>query len=219
MRFLLFPLLFLPQVLAIGQRPIVNFNASGPLLADQSSFVTINADKNDWPAVLRVCDDLAMDFGRVTGTNGSVILLGNGSSAKNASMIFNVTGRSDFGVVSNATTPGGTIIVGTVGQSSAIDTLVSQGKINVSGIQGSWESYTSTMVYSPMPGVSEALVIAGSFVNIRYIEALLMDGPQAPIAEGPYTVCTASPSRLGSLLGTIWPIRLSKSTPRFTPTM
>lgn len=161
MRFLLSALLLLPGVLAIGQKPIVNFNASGPLLADQNSFVSIHADHNDWPAVLRVCDDLAMDFGRVTGANGTVVLHGDAMSAMNASLIFNVTGRPNFGITSKATAPGGTIIAGTIGYSSIIDNLVAQGKLDVTGIQNSWESYVSSIVYDPMPGVSEALVIAG----------------------------------------------------------
>lgn len=152
---------FLPGALAIGQQPTVNFNGSGTFLASQTSFVTINADKNEWPAVLRVCDDLAMDFGRVTGVNGSVTLLGDGLAAMNASMIFNITGRPSFGITSNATMPGGTIIAGTVGVSSTIDSLIAQGKLDVSMIQGSWESYVSTVVSSPVPGVAEALVIAG----------------------------------------------------------
>lgn len=161
MRSLLSTLLLLPGVLAIGQKPVVNFNASGSLLASQSSFVTINADQNEWPAVLRVCDDLAMDFGLVTGTNGSVMLHGDGMSAMNASMIFNVTGRSSFGIMSSATTPGGTIIAGTIGNSSLIDDLIAQGKLDVTEIRGSWESYVSSVVSDPMPGVSQALVIAG----------------------------------------------------------
>lgn len=162
MRFLLLTLLLSSGALAIGQKPAVNFDGSGALLATQDSFVTINADQNDWPAVLRVVDDLAIDFGRVTGANGSVVLHGDGQSTMNASMIFNVTGRPNFGITSKATKPGGTIIAGTMGHSSVIDSLVAQGKLNLTVIQGGWESYVSSVVQDPMPGVSEALVIAGS---------------------------------------------------------
>ncbi|SMQ45054.1 unnamed protein product [Zymoseptoria tritici ST99CH_3D7] len=149
--------------LAIGQRSTVNFDGSGILLASNTSFVNIYADPNDWPAVLRVCDDLAMDFGRITGTNGSVIHNGNGTGASlNASMIFNVTGRPSFGVISSGSASGGVIIAGTLGRSSVIDRLVAEGKLDVTGIEGSWEAYVSAIVHDPLLGVEEAMVIAGS---------------------------------------------------------
>lgn len=54
------------------------------------------------------------------------------------------------------------IIVGTVGKSKFIDRLLKEGKIKSDGIRGSWETYSVTRVQNPLPGVTDALVIAGS---------------------------------------------------------
>lgn len=153
-------LCFLPAVLAIGQEPTINFDGNGMELASGGSAVQIMCDKGDYPGVLRVCDDLAMDFGRVTGTNGSVTLMGDGP-AMNASMIFNITGRTSFAMESSGGADGGVIIAGTVGNSSIIDQMVKSGKIDVSKIEGEWEAYISALVDSPMEGVDRAMVIAG----------------------------------------------------------
>ena len=147
------------KLLNPGQKPTVNFDGDGLELASGGSAVQIMCDAGDYPGVLRVCDDLALDFGRVTGTNGSVMLMGDGP-AMNASMIFNITGRSTFAMESGAA-KGGVIIAGTIGNSSTIDKMISDGKIDVSEIEGEWEAYVSAVVDSPMDGVDSAMVIAG----------------------------------------------------------
>lgn len=151
--------LFASSALAIGQKSTINFDGNGLELASGGSAVRIMCDAGDYPGVLRVCDDLALDFGRVTGTNGSVTLMGEGP-AMNASMIFNITGRTSF-TMENGGAPGGVIIAGTIGNSSTIDRLVSDGKIDVGEIEGEWESYVSAVVDSPVDGVDRAMVIAG----------------------------------------------------------
>jgi hypothetical protein len=157
-------------VLAIGQQSTVNFGDSGFLLASDALSVNIHADANDWPAVLRVCDDLAMDFGCVTGRNGSVTLIGNDTAPNlNASMIFNITGRPSFGMISGGNLKGGAIIAGTLGKSSIIDRLVAEGKLDVAAIEGAWEAYVSTTVSDPIPGVAEAMVVAGKHVRLMFI--------------------------------------------------
>ncbi len=54
------------------------------------------------------------------------------------------------------------IIVGTLGNSVAIDQLVKSGKISKDGIAGKWESFLIQTVDSPSAGIDKALVIAGS---------------------------------------------------------
>lgn len=54
------------------------------------------------------------------------------------------------------------ILAGTIGNSTLIDGLVSSNKIDVSAITGQWESFTTQLVNSPVEGVAQALVIAGS---------------------------------------------------------
>lgn len=152
------------------RKPTVAFDAgNGTLLASRSSPVAIHADAADWPGVLRAAHDLAIDFGRVTGTNGSLMTTGTGTA--NASMIFNVTGiSSDWTVAAAAnstgypTTGAGTIIVGTIGNSSIIDGMIASGQLDVSAIEGQWEAYISTFVENVGNGTGSALVIAGKLI-------------------------------------------------------
>ncbi|KAF2127478.1 glycoside hydrolase family 115 protein [Dothidotthia symphoricarpi CBS 119687] len=135
-------------------------------LATKSSPVQIQIDAADWPGVLRAANDLAVDFGRVTGVTGTLIATGKGTA--NASAIFNVTGiNEDWSVSHNedrktTSASQGTIIVGTIGNSSFIDGLIENGKLDISKIEGQWEAYTSTTVKNPVNGIEEALIIAGS---------------------------------------------------------
>jgi hypothetical protein len=54
------------------------------------------------------------------------------------------------------------IIAGTIGKSDIITQLISSGKVDVSAIEGQWESFISEVIANPLPGVDEALVIAGA---------------------------------------------------------
>src|SRR5262249_31087462 len=54
------------------------------------------------------------------------------------------------------------IVIGTIGKSTLIDQLSSAKKIDISTISGKWEACLTQVVADPMPGVSSALVIAGS---------------------------------------------------------
>jgi hypothetical protein len=54
------------------------------------------------------------------------------------------------------------IIAGTIGESVYVDDLIKTKKLDVSKIQNKWESFIITTVNTPMKGVKQALVIAGS---------------------------------------------------------
>jgi Glycosyl hydrolase family 115/Gylcosyl hydrolase family 115 C-terminal domain len=54
------------------------------------------------------------------------------------------------------------VLIGTIGQSRVIDQLAKEGKIDLTGVTGQWESYVWQTVADPLPGVHRALVIAGS---------------------------------------------------------
>jgi hypothetical protein len=149
---------------AFGRKATIDFKPGNGslLLASRSSSVNVILDGADWPGVLRAGHDLAVDFGRVTGLNGSVTAHGKGS--KSAEAIFNVTGINrdwSVGAAKSNGTSGATIIAGTIGNSSLIDALIKSGKIDVSDIQGQWEAFVSTIVKNPANGTDEALVIAG----------------------------------------------------------
>ena len=54
------------------------------------------------------------------------------------------------------------VLIGTIGKSPVIDRLIKDGKINVNGIKGKWESYVIKVVNHPLPGIDRGLVIVGS---------------------------------------------------------
>lgn len=111
-------------------------------LADQNNAPNIWIAENDFKGVQRVANDLAADFGRVVGKNGTVGLLDSPDHHKSSN--------------------GPVVIAGTIGNSSLIDRLIKDRKINVSKVEGKWEAYISQVVTRPVKGVEWALVIAGS---------------------------------------------------------
>jgi hypothetical protein len=54
------------------------------------------------------------------------------------------------------------IIAGTIGKSDVITQLINTKKLDVSAIEGQWESFISEVISNPLPGVDKALVIAGA---------------------------------------------------------
>jgi hypothetical protein len=54
------------------------------------------------------------------------------------------------------------VLVGTLGQSSLIDRLVADQRIDATNLPGAWESFVIQAVSAPWPGVDQALVIVGS---------------------------------------------------------
>jgi hypothetical protein len=124
--------------LAIGQKQYVDETSSPGsfAVAHDRMAAAICADTNDYAGVLRAVHDLQSDIARVTGCSAAIV------SEKNPG--------------TNA------ILVGTIGKSAVIDQLVRDGKIDVSPISGQWESFLIQVVPAPMPGVANALVIAGS---------------------------------------------------------
>jgi hypothetical protein len=107
-----------------------------PLVAGQVP-ATILIDGSDYTVVRIVAVCLADDVTRVTGLRPDVS-----------------TGAPPL--------PAHLVIVGVIGHSAPIDQLIKAGKLNVKAIAGQWESYKIQTIRNPMPGVSSALVIAGS---------------------------------------------------------
>lgn len=94
-------------------------------------------DAGDDPAVIRVGDDLKADIERVSDVLPRVANTTSSLSSQ-------------------------AILVGTLGQSPAIEALVAAGKFDVSQVKGRWESFAIQAVDDPMSGVDRALVIARS---------------------------------------------------------
>jgi hypothetical protein len=128
-------------VQAIGQNSCVSFatsDASFPVVANgQAASVLISDD--EWPGVQRAAADFVSDIEAVTGITPLLqnISLSNASSSS-------------------------PIIVGTLGRSSIIDFIVNNSHLDVTSINGTWESFAMQEVAAPLPGVDKAFVIIGS---------------------------------------------------------
>ena len=138
--FVVAALLILPgNCWAIGQPSYVTTASTAgsfPLVQGQSA-ASILVDPADWPGVRRAVSDLQADVQRVTKLTPAIL--------NDATRL-----------------PPHVVIVGTIGKSPLIDRLIRERKIEASGIAGKWESFFLQTVASPIPGVSSALVIAGS---------------------------------------------------------
>jgi hypothetical protein len=141
-QFRLFLLAFAACAAALTLRavpPLVQFSpASGAMaLACNGAVAPFFVSPGEWPGVGRAARDLQADMERVTGLRPAM--------AGEASM-----------PAPNA------IVIGTIGKSPLIDSLVASRKLSVESVRGAWESFVIQVVEAPMPGVERALVIAGS---------------------------------------------------------
>lgn len=94
----------------------------------------VSAD--DYKGVLRAAGDLQTDIGKVSTVRPT---LSNEAPARPVA-----------------------VIIGTLGKNPLIDQLAREGKIHAAAISGKWESFLVATVHDPVPGVRQALVIAGS---------------------------------------------------------
>lgn len=107
-----------------------------PLSVGTNAAVVV-LDSQDHPGVLRVAGDLQNDLERVTG-------------------------RRPEQVVDHLPDVPAMVIAGTLGRHRLIDRLAKSGALDVDGIHGKWESFAIVTLKNPAPGISEALVVAGS---------------------------------------------------------
>lgn len=169
-------LAFSSVVAALGQEQIISFTSSRgslQLAGGKISKGQVLVSENEYWGVVRAAGDLALDFGRVTGTNYT---LSNGKPASSPAAYtyrpvnnFNNTHYSTTGVANftgpafSDPSPANTVVIaGTVGRSTLIDKLIAAKAIDVSDVKGKWESFVSQVVQNPVPGCPSALVIAGS---------------------------------------------------------
>lgn len=129
--------------LAHGQDSFITFEQSDGayMLADSSTGPTVVVSGDEWFGVQRAATDLTVDFGLVTGVNGTFLAINETAAVQSSVPI---------------------IIAGTIGRSSLITSLVETGMIDVSETTGKWEAYHTQLIGSPMPGIDQALVVAGS---------------------------------------------------------
>jgi len=122
-----------------GEKSFIVFNKANNYLtlAENGKVAPLCVDQQEYPGVIRAVKNLQADFASVT----------------------NVSPQLFNGKISNAKA---IVLIGTIGKNAAIDQLIQQKKVNVSSIAGKWEAHLTTVVNNPMPGVAQALVIAGS---------------------------------------------------------
>ncbi|KAK0483015.1 glycoside hydrolase family 115 protein [Armillaria luteobubalina] len=135
----LFASLAAPLVRAIGQTECVVTESSPSTFAifQQGQVSTILLSADEWQGVQLAANDLSSDIEKVTGLRPTLV---------------NLTDQS----------PSRPILVGTLGKSSLIERVVNATSLNVSSIEGQWESFMTAIVDHPIPGVESAYVIVGS---------------------------------------------------------
>lgn len=136
---MLLPAFAASAAFALGQTKYVE-TAPAPgsfVLAHGGSVAKLWVEPDDWPGVIRAAHDLRDDLHRVTGLDAA----------------FSTDAKPPTGDV---------VLIGTIGRSRTIDRLIHEHKIDVSQIQGQWESTLTQVVNHPLPGIARALVIAGS---------------------------------------------------------
>lgn len=120
---------------ALGDPSLLGTGATGDFaLVRAGAPAPLLVAPNDWPGVRRAAGDLQADIERVTGQKPAL----------------------------GAAVSGATVIIGTLGRSEVIDGLVAAGKLDAAALRGRWEAFLIETVDRPMPGVDQALVIAGS---------------------------------------------------------
>ncbi|TFY67375.1 hypothetical protein EVG20_g3969 [Dentipellis fragilis] len=129
---------------AIGQSTCVSFQASSSAFSvvDNGRAAPVFLSSSEWPGVQLAASDFVSDIQKVTGVKAQLA---------------NVTATSSD--LKTAEVP---ILVGTLGKSSLIDQVVNNTKLNVSSIEGKWESFLTKVVSNPLPGLDKAYVIIGA---------------------------------------------------------
>jgi len=124
------------------------------LIEDKKVTASLYIDKKDseYDGINIIAEALKADMARVIGE--SVDKEGKASDSPNGLKI--ITDKSQLS--------GKMIIAGTFGANGndVINQLIDSGKIDVSKLEGRWESYQMQVIKNPVDGVSEALVIVGS---------------------------------------------------------
>ncbi|MBN2347860.1 MAG: glycosyl hydrolase 115 family protein [Bacteroidales bacterium] len=126
-------------VFAVGNPSYISITKSDgyfPLVTEGQA-ATIFASNGDYPGVVRVVKELQKDLTSVTG-NSPALFFDEKPKTENV------------------------IIIGTLGKNPLIDKLFKKKKLNVSEVEGKWETFLIQTIENPMPGVKMALVIVGS---------------------------------------------------------
>jgi hypothetical protein len=119
--------------------PFISFakTENSMVLKERNSGLMLFSDSDSDKGILRAVANLQSDFQKVTGVQPELISQNSGMN-------------------------GMLIIIGEAGKSKTIDDLIKQKKLDGKALTGKREKYIIQNVSNPFPGVSEAIVIAGS---------------------------------------------------------
>ncbi|WP_374459366.1 glycosyl hydrolase 115 family protein [Chryseobacterium taeanense] len=119
--------------------PFISFTKTenSVVLKEHNSGLMLFSDSDSDKGILRAVANLQSDFQKVTGIQPTLISQSSGTN-------------------------GMLIIIGEAGKSKTIDALIKAKKIDGNSIKGKNEKYIIQNISNPFPGVSEAIVIAGS---------------------------------------------------------
>lgn len=119
--------------------PFISFikTENSVVLKEHNSGLMLFSDSDSDKGILRAVANLQSDFQKVTGVQPALISQNSGAN-------------------------GMLIIIGEAGKSETIDALIKAKKIDGNSIKGKNEKYIIQNISNPFPGVSEAIVIAGS---------------------------------------------------------
>jgi len=134
---LLITLIFTTMVKAAD--PFISFTKTenSVVLKEHNSGLMLFSDSDSDKGILRAVANLQSDFQKVTGVHHTLISQSSGAS-------------------------GMLIIIGEAGKSKTIDALIKAKKIDGNSIKGKNEKFIIQNISNPFPGISEAIVIAGS---------------------------------------------------------
>jgi hypothetical protein len=76
--------------------------------------------------------------------------------------IFKVTGKTPEIFIDTIPSSDEILIIGTLGKSTLIDSLVNKNIIDTTGLTGKWEKFYIQTIEEPLPGIKKATVIIGS---------------------------------------------------------
>ena len=135
------PAKLLPALMAVLQFGTTSLRAESPrdfaLVSGKNAAVFI-VENDTAHAVARAADDVRNDIELVTGVRPELV---HQFPAKKTRQV---------------------VIAGVVGQSTLLDQLAANGKIDTRQLAGAWESFIVAVIADPFPDVDQALVIAGS---------------------------------------------------------
>ncbi len=143
-------------------------NLSAPILMDAQYDAADVVSTRTYTQVARAVGDLRQDVAMVNGAIDYKIIqqIFADSDAHQAERLANAKKNMVPALIHSV--PEGTtytyaVIVGAIGESAMIDQIIASGKLpEAQTIQGEWEAYVIKEVIDPVPGVKNALVIAGS---------------------------------------------------------